>query len=121
MNLFKLHSDPEHLTRFADRLKVPIAACAHALEERQRTAELDSVIIKDPKCSVLYAELIINGRWPEAEPSILESPFWAYRYACTVIRGRWLEAEPYIMKDPATWLLYATRFDLAIALADSHT
>ena len=85
--------------------------------------------IKTSKPGVLvhYAEDIIKGRWPEAEPYILdkclkcESRYdrdYLFSYALNVImpydkanpnydRGRWIEAEPIIGLDPHTAYSYA--------------
>ena len=42
---------------------------------------------------VNYAQNVIQGRWPEAEPYILRSPYSTTWYAINVIKGAWPEAE----------------------------
>jgi hypothetical protein len=71
-----------------------------------------SRIIKDANLAYEYAQSVIKGRWPEAEPVIAKEPHWAwaYNYAKNVIQGRWPEAEPVIAKDP----YYAVKYALEI-------
>ena len=57
-------------------------------------------IVKDAKLAFYFAADIIQGRWPEAEPTIAKNAEWACCYAQYVIKGRWPEAEPTIAKDP---------------------
>ena len=61
----------------------------------------------DAERAYYYAEGIIKGRWPEAEPTIMTSPVWAYNYAVDVIEERWPEAEPTIMTSPE-WAYWYT-------------
>ena len=61
---------------------------------------IKNIISVSPKYALQYAENIIKGRWPEAEPYIMKVTESAYFYAKYVIKGRWLEAEENIMKDP---------------------
>jgi hypothetical protein len=58
------------------------------------------VLKTDPKYAYLYADNVIEGRFPEAEEYIKTGAYWAYFYAKDVIKGRWKEAEEYIKKDP---------------------
>jgi hypothetical protein len=48
-----------------------------------------------------YAELVIQGRWPEAEHIIITTtvPHYAYLYAIDIINDRWPEAENLIATD----------------------
>jgi hypothetical protein len=62
-----------------------------------RWPEAEPIIIKDPEYAYLYARSVIKGRWPEAEPTIMKNPEFAYFYAKDVIKGRWPKAEPIIM------------------------
>jgi len=57
--------------------------------------------------AILYAQNVLNNRWPLAEPVILEDAHAAFLYAKTIIKGRWPEAEPIIASNPAESLLYA--------------
>lgn len=59
---------------------------------------LINIIKKKPYWAYGYAQHIIRGRWPEAEPYILTNTYYAYWYAVRVIKGRWPELEPYIIK-----------------------
>jgi len=68
---------------------------------------IEHIIKKNPKNAYWYAEDIIKGRWPEAEPVIMTRMLWAYRYAEAIIKGRWPEAEPYIMESVEYAYMYA--------------
>jgi hypothetical protein len=74
---------------------------------KQRSSELEPIIMKDPYDAYGYAKEIIQGRWKEAEPIIIKDPKYAYHYAMQVIKGKWIEAEQYIIKDPRYACLYA--------------
>ena len=63
------------------------------------------IIKREPNLAFWYADVIINGRWEEAEPTIMKCPIYAYEYALDIIKGRWSEAEKYIMKD-IHWAFY---------------
>jgi hypothetical protein len=85
---------------------------------KQRSPELEEIIIKDPEYAYNYARDVIQGRWKEAEPIIMKDPYRAYNYALNIIninikdgdvKIRWKEAEPYIMKDPGYAIFYAIR------------
>jgi hypothetical protein len=97
---------------------------AEELYERtkQRSSDLEKIIIEDPEYAMDYARDIIQGRWKEAEPIIMKDPGYAYRYARDAIndystadvgvpewriKKRWTEAEPYIMKEPIYAYSYA--------------
>jgi hypothetical protein len=76
---------------------------------KQRSPELEPIIMKDPYIAYDYAVYVIQGRWKEAEPYIMKDPDRAYQYTLNIINGnikdgdvkiRWPEAEPYIMKNP---------------------
>ena len=54
-----------------------------------------------------YAKLVMQQRWPEAEPYILNSPYSSLMYAIDVIKGRWPEAEPVIKDNARLSSLYA--------------
>lgn len=59
-----------------------------------------------PVLAYWYARDVIQGRWPEGEPTIASTPMWAYMYAKNVIGGRWPEAEEAISQDPTVACLY---------------
>lgn len=61
-----------------------------ALLEREKNNFETSLLTAD---LVNYAENVIQGRWPEAEPYILRSPYNSTWYAINVIKGAWPEAE----------------------------
>lgn len=78
--------------------------------------------------AILFAQNVIGGRWPLAEPVILEDPRAAVNYAKYVVHGPWLEAEPVIASNTAESLLYAKHivkgpwpFGEPSIAADGHT
>ena len=74
---------------------------------------------KDPLWALDYADDVIVGRWPEAEPYIMRDPKLAYVYAKNVIGGRWPAAEPVIMKDPKCWEYYKRYFKIQDDLTEN--
>jgi len=73
-----------------------------------RDPQLEKAIIRRGNAAEMYqyAELVIKGRWPEAEHILFKNPKRAYWYAADIIKDRWPEAEPYIKKNPAIWQEY---------------
>ena len=59
---------------------------------------------------VLYAKMIIKGRWPEAEPYILKDLYGINSYIVDVIQGPWPEAEDMISQEAASAYKYAKYF-----------
>lgn len=71
-----------------------------------RFPEGENVIIQDPLFAALYAEEILGKRWVEAEPVIKTNSTAALRYIFMVLKRRWKEAEPALMKEPNEFLEY---------------
>jgi len=120
MNLYNLHTKPEQLDHFKDRLTVPGLAYkeAHDLyfdsswataESKARLEYLEPYIAKDAESAFEYVDEIRGTRWPEAEPAIITDPKWAYYYAKDYIQGRWPEAEQVIKQEPQWSVNYANR------------
>ena len=86
-------------------------ACAEALQAMEAAGTVEE-FLKDAKIVgylYWYADAVIGGRWPEAEPIIMKDAKWAYWYASDVMKyKRWTEAEPYIMKN-AYWAYWYAR------------
>ncbi len=71
INLYNYHTNPELLDKYTERFKyLPWEVFELATQQNKRIPELEHVIVKDPHCAFLYAERIIKGKWPEAEPYI---------------------------------------------------
>jgi len=66
-------------------------------------------ILKNAVGATKYAEVILNGRWPELEAKLLKTTAWAaiIDYAKRLIQGRWPEAERRFVKmaEKETWAL----------------
>ena len=61
----------------------------------------------DPSAASSYADSVIGGRWPEAEPTIMTDAFAAAGYAHSVLKGPWPEAERVIAADAYAAVNYA--------------
>ncbi len=66
----------------------PEQAFNKLLINKKRDKDLESIIIKSPKFSWLYAMQQIKGRWIEAEDVISTDPFFTYYYAQDLINGK---------------------------------
>lgn len=53
-----------------------------------RWAEVEPIILSNPRWTCDYAMSIIERRWPEGEPIIATNPEWAFYYALDVVKGR---------------------------------
>ena len=61
---------------------------------KQRTPQLEPIILQSPYWSYMYAHRVLKHRWLEAEPLILTNRNIAKNYIRDVIKGRWPESEP---------------------------
>ena len=71
-----------------------------SLNISSREPEFEAALVKllgNAEAKYEDAYRIINGRWPEAEPSIARNPEIAVKYAKNIIKGRWPEAESAII------------------------
>jgi hypothetical protein len=124
LNIYKYFDEPSSLSlydKFADGFN--ILNHQHKWGREIPAEDLEpftGMIRRDPEYAFHYARGVIQGRWPEAEPTIKESPTYACWYAEFILardpewtsipgheNGRWPEAEPYIMKDPYDAYQYA--------------
>jgi hypothetical protein len=76
---------------------------------RNMRQDMAEVILKaaDPWVAYLYAENVIRGPWPEAEPVIAKDPHSALQYARYALRGRFEAAEPNLMQSGLNIYEYA--------------
>jgi hypothetical protein len=87
-------------------------ACKDYLEIAKKYKSLNDAL-RDPDAPYMacwYADNVIGGRWPEAEPLIMKEAGYAYLYAIHIIRGQWIEAEPVIRKYAEYWNRYKMHF-----------
>jgi hypothetical protein len=114
MNLYKFHSDPKPLLNhdlakgFVPRVFAPGGDYGN-FPKNLSPAQIKAISL-DAVYACQYAQFVIKGIWPEAEPYIMRDPESAFLYAIDRIRGRWPEAEPYIMKDSYWWDRYEIYF-----------
>jgi len=59
-----------------------------AYDAGKRLPKLENIILTDSWYSCRYAELLIKGKWIEAEDIIMTSPGDSYYYARDVIKGK---------------------------------
>lgn len=68
----------------------PFEAFLKVKELGKRVPELEAIIAKDARCSVLYATKVLNNeRFELGENVIKTDPKSACRYATEVLKGRW--------------------------------
>ena len=114
INLYKFHTAPKSLPLYKDLVK-PLKLMERIHEWGDTVTEEDlepikHIIMQTPELAYHYAELIIGGRWPGAEPNFIRVPQRAYMYARDIIKGPWPEAEPYIKQDEYYWDKYSSIF-----------
>ena len=99
--------------KYINNLKLAYKMAKELYEKtKQRSPELEEIIMKDPEYAYYYASIVIKDRWPEAEPYVMKDPGYATYYAENVIKKRWIEAEPYIKKNRSWWDRYKQQFIL---------
>ena len=115
MNLYNLHTDPEQLDEYKNKLNIPSVAWA-AYKEINGPVPVDyenkilDTLMKSPNYAYKVAISYPPERWPEAEKYIITDPGTAANYAREFqddMGGRWKEAEPLIMKHPVQAVMYA--------------
>ena len=137
MDLYKYHSKPESLDRYAERDQIvperilEIAKSGKKLTQRQEDTLTKSpkyafhyafhvlnkpwpageaAIAKDAEYSYYYAYDVLKKQWPAGEAAIAKSAHFAYRYAHDVIKKPWLAGEAAIANDTHVEYEYAYRY-----------
>ena len=72
-----------------------------------RWQQAEAVIQSDLRASLTYARDVIGDRWPEAEAALASDGDLAAQYAREVIKGRWEAAEATILTSPRAAATYA--------------
>lgn len=60
----------------------------------------------------VYADKVIGGEWPEAEPQLAKDPVEALLYAVYVKKDRFPKAEPLIKQNQRSWQQYKEKLGL---------
>ena len=121
MNLYRLHSKPETLDFYKQRIDVaPLAFEEARFIQRQdpktlkydkqnsrNYKHLEPALATSAEFAYKYAHDILNWRFEAGEDAIMKNARFAYRYAYYVMDERWEEAEQYIMKDGLVAVEYA--------------
>ena len=71
------------------------------------TAEQISIIAQHPKSAKIYAQKVLQSRFPAGEPYIAQNACESYLYAKDVLHGKFPLGEPAIAKSAKYSLLYA--------------
>ncbi len=107
LNVFNYYDEPNELPKYEELSKS--IALLEFPSKWGRTVSADDlkpvlhIIKNNSKLAYLYAMIIMEGRWPEAEPIIIKNANDAYMYALYVMKERWIEAEPIIMTNHELW------------------
>jgi hypothetical protein len=81
-------------------------------EKRERR---EWIILNSPdgaEYSVHYANKVIQGRWPDGEPTIAEDAQWSVFYSSLVLKGRFEIAEDMLEADEDYWPIYSRKFGI---------
>lgn len=80
----------------------------HIVEERWPKGE--AAIARDPKWSFFYATHVLGKRFPAGEPVIASDPDFALKYVTNVVKKRWPKGEAAIASNSRTAYWYATTY-----------
>lgn len=72
-----------------------------------RWPQAEAVIQSDLRAALTYARDVIGDRWPEAEAALASDGDLAVQYAREVVKGRWEAAEAAILTSPRAAATYA--------------
>jgi len=81
----------------------------YALITGKRSAAMEKSLLSaeyNTRALLNYAERVIQGAWPEAEPQLSKSSVDAFFYAVHVLKDRFPEAEPLIKQNELAWKQY---------------
>lgn len=81
----------------------------YALLTDKRSAAMEKALLSakyNTRALARYAEKVIGGEWPEAEPILANDPVWSLFYATRVTKKRFPEAEPLIKQSERNWAQY---------------
>jgi len=99
----------------------PFEAFLYVKKLGKRVPEVEPIIAKDARCSVLYAVKVLNNeRFKLGEDVIKTDPKSACRYAIEVLKGRWTKTESLIMNSQyyAAYIQYVLIPDKLILSGD---
>lgn len=78
-----------------------------ALDGKKLNSSEIKIISKHPQCAKLYAQKVLENRFPEGEEAIKTNAFQSYLYAKDVIRSRWKDGEKIISTNAKCSFEYA--------------
>jgi len=105
LDLKNLVSDPTKLKTYDTHIS-PEEAYTR-LKKGQKAEYLVRAVAKDPEFAYDYAQYVLKGPFPLAEPIIAKYPGYAYYYAMNVLNGPFPLGEPAIAKNPHIAYKYA--------------
>ena len=110
MDLYKYHSNPETLDRYAERDQiVPERIYEIAKSGKKLTQTQEAVLAKSSMYAYRYAFNVLGKRFPEGEAVIAKDADYAYYYARDMLKKSWPAGEAVIAKDAYYAYLYARK------------
>ena len=100
MDLYKYHSNPETLDRYAERDQiVPERIYEIAKSGQKLTKTQEDALAKSPKYAFYYAFNVLKKPFPAGEAAIAKDEYFAYRYAFNVLKKPFPAGEAAIAKN----------------------
>lgn len=87
----------------------------YALVTGERAEDMEKQLLSarnNARALRVYADKVIGGEWPEAEPQLAKDPVEALLYAVYVKKNRFPEAEPLIKQNVRSWQQYKEKLGL---------
>ena len=108
MDLYKYHSKPETLDRYAERDQiVPKRIYDIAMSGQKLTQRQEDTLAKSPKYAFHYARNVLEKPFPAGEAAIAKDAYYAYYYAHEMLKKPFPAGEAAIAKSANYAYLYA--------------
>ena len=92
LNLYKYHTNPESISGFDQATnRVPHLAWDHFRDKPKELRKREHLWAKSPMYSYLYAQEVIEEKFPQGEDAIATSAGHSYLYANDVLKGERVE------------------------------
>ena len=113
-DIFALHPDKKRARQLKVKAaeKDPMLAWPIYWPDKEEIKKREHLWLKNPWLAFVYANEVLDSRWPEAEAIIATNPNASFSYAKYVIKGRWPKGEKAIVAIPVFARMYANLFDL---------
>jgi hypothetical protein len=108
MNLYKFYSDPNKLIGHKEANDIVPDLIFELMQHgEQLTDKQIACLATHSKYAFLYANYILQRRFPEGEKAIAADANYAYKYALRVLHDRFPEGEAAIASDPYASFYYS--------------